>query len=222
VDYRNNVIYNWGYNSAYGGELGQYNMVANYYKPGPATAVKKNHRIVEITSEPDLDYGVFYVTGNYVEGNPAVSENNWNGGVDTKAEISKVKAEKPFSFEPINQQSAQEAYMSVLQNVGACLSRDAIDSQILDDVKTGTGKFGATFGGGGKGIIDSQTDVGGWPELKQLPAPIDTDGDGMPDEWEKSHGLNPTDFQDGSIVSDGKVFTNLEIYLNSVVKGIIN
>jgi len=222
VDYRNNVIYNWGYNSAYGGELGQYNMVGNYYKPGPATTVKKNHRIIEITSEPGLDYGVFYVAENFVEGNPAVSENNWNGGVDTDSDILKVKAVKPFPYEPINQQSAQDAYTNVLKYSGASLKRDSVDLRIIEEVKTCTAKYGATYEGGGKGIIDSQKDVGGWPVLKSLTAPMDSDNDGMPDDWEKTNGLNVADSSDGNKLYQGNNCTNLELYLNFLVREIIN
>jgi pectate lyase len=222
VDYRNNVIYNWGYNSAYGGESGQYNMVANYYKAGPATAKKKANRIVQISSEDNLDYGVFYVADNYVEGNPIVSSDNWNGGVDTEGDVTKVKALVPFPFEPINQQKAEEAYQSILKLVGASLARDSVDMRVVEEVKTGTAKFGATFDGGGKGIIDSQKDVGGWPELKSLPAPIDTDNDGMPDDWEKANNLNPVEPSDGNIVPQGSNYTNLELYLNSIVQNIIN
>lgn len=65
------------------------------------------------------------------------------------------------------------------------------------------------------GIIDSQEDVGGWPELKSLPAPTDSDHDGMPDEWEKKNGLNPNDAADrNQKTSDG--YTSLEMYLNSL------
>jgi pectate lyase len=222
VDLRNNVIYNWGYNSTYGGEAGQYNIVANYYKPGPATNVKRTNRIVEITNSDKLDYGVFYIDDNIVDKNPNVSADNWNGGVDTKADISKVKALKEFPYEPIKQQKADEAYVSVLKSAGASLKRDTIDTRIIKEVKNGTAQYGATYESGGKGIIDSQKEVGGWPELKSLPAPTDTDFDGMPDEWENSNKLDPANPNDGGIISNDNRYTNLEIYLNSLVKDIIN
>jgi hypothetical protein len=221
VDYRNNVLYNWGYNSAYGGEMGQYNMVANYYKPGPATQLKKNHRIVEITSEENLDYGKFYVAENFVEGNAGVSENNWNGGVNTKGDILKVRADKPFTFEPIRQHTAKEAYDLVLKFGGASFSRDSVDMRIITDVKNGTAKYGATYEGGGKGIIDSQKEVGGWPVLAQVESPLDNDNDGIADDWEVAHNLNPNSASDGNIINnDG--YTNLELYLNGLVDSIIN
>ena len=65
------------------------------------------------------------------------------------------------------------------------------------------------------GIIDSQKDVGGWPELKRLPAPTDSDHDGMPDTWEKKNGLNPNNPEDRNNVSN-EGYTILEIYLNSI------
>jgi pectate lyase len=217
VDYRNNVIYNWGGNSAYGGESGKYNIVANYYKAGPATPKKKVNRIIEITTDPKLDYGVFYVAENYVDGNPTVSADNWSGGVDTQGDIVKVKASQPFPYEPINQQTAQDAFQAVLKFAGASLARDSVDTRIVEEVKTGTAKYGKTFAGGGKGIIDSQSDVGGWPELKSLPAPVDTDNDGMPDQWETNNKLNPNSPGDASLYSLDKTYSNIEVYLNSLV-----
>src|SRR5690606_38975188 len=87
VDYRNNVIYNWSGNSAYGGENGEYNMVNNYYKPGPETPSNRSRRIMQVSKDnnPGFNnpgYGTFYITGNYVSGNTTVTNDNWNGGVD--------------------------------------------------------------------------------------------------------------------------------------------
>ena len=71
---------------------------------------------------------------------------------------------------------------------------------------------------GGKGIIDSQTDVGGWPDLKACPAPLDSDQDGMPDAWETAHGLNPADASDAAGDRDGDGYTNIEEYINSLAE----
>lgn len=71
-------------------------------------------------------------------------------------------------------------------------------------------------------MIDQPSDVGGWPEYKTEPAPVDTDGDGIPDEWEKQHKLDPNSPDDGSIYSLSKEYTNLEVYLNSLVQKIID
>ncbi|MGD8241170.1 MAG: hypothetical protein PVH68_21630, partial [Armatimonadota bacterium] len=103
-------------------------------------------------------------------------------------------------------QSAQEAYELTLANAGCSLTRDAVDVRVIDDIRNRTGK-----------LINSQDEVGGWPELKSLPAPVDTDRDGMPDEWEKAHGLDPSDPADRNGDPDGDGYTNLEDYLNSLV-----
>jgi hypothetical protein len=95
--------------------------------------------------------------------------------------------------------------------------RDAVDRRIVEEVRTGTARFGATYKGGGKGLIDSQRDVGGWPELRSLPAPADSDHDGLPDDWERAHGLDPLDPSDGARPAPGEGYTQLELYLNSLV-----
>ena len=126
----------------------------------------------------------------------------------------------------INQQTAEEAYNSVLEYVGASLpKRDAVDLRIIDEVRNGYATFeGPSYEKHYKvsdtskncGIIDSQNDVGGWPELKSLPAPADSDHDGMPDKWETQKGLNPNDASDGNkVAADG--YTMLEKYLNSII-----
>src|SRR5699024_7636255 len=187
VDFRNNVIYNWAGNSIYGGEDGEHNIVKNYYKPGPATPKDIANRIVD----PSRPYGKFFVAGNYVEGYPKVSADNWAGGVQCEYPDSAYQL-IPFEYAPITEHSPQTAYEKVLRYAGASLQRDAVDRRVVREVRTGT----ATHSGsktGLPGIIDSQEDVGGWPELQSLPAPKDTDRDGMPDRWEQEHGLHPHD-----------------------------
>lgn len=227
MDFRNNVVYNWGFNSAYGGEGGQQNYVANYYKPGPATRMNVKSRFLQVTKNLNQDYGTFFVDNNTMDGNESVTKDNWKGIVisrgetdkddKTDSDFKKSRALKPFGFEPIQQQNAREAYEKVLLYAGANLKRDAVDLRVLNEVKTGTAQYGKGFDGGGNGIIDSQEDVGGWPELKSIPAPKDTDNDGMPDKWEmKNKKLNPK-ISDGSGHDLDPLYTNLEVYLNSLV-----
>ena len=85
------------------------------------------------------------------------------------------------------------------------MRRDAVDERLIRDVKSRSGK-----------LIDSQDEVGGWPELKTVAAPKDTDRDGMPDDWERKHGLNPRDPEDRNGDLDGDGYTNLEEYLNGL------
>lgn len=217
MDYRNNVIYNWGFNSAYGGELWPRNWINNYYKSGPATDEKVRSRIF-LQKDPR---GKMYATGNFVAGFPVIGADNWQGGIDFapdgEATEQTLRVGRPFVVAPVTTQTAEAAYDLVLAQAGASLARDAVDRRVIEEIRTGTAKFGASYKGGGKGIIDSQRDVGGWPELRSLPAPIDTDHDGMPDAWEKAHGLNPNDPTDGARAAQPGGYTQLELYLNSLV-----
>ncbi len=207
VDFRNNVIYNWGYNSSYGGEGGHYNIIANYYKPGPAT--QKKDRIVE----PWDDAGRWYVADNYVVGFPAITQDNWAGGVQGKYWKS-VRRTWPVPVAPVITQPAEQAYELVLTQVGAIFPRrDEVDARIVEEVKAGTAHFGGIWGMR-SGIIDSQAQVGGWPSLKTYDVPLDSDHDGMPDDWELAQGLDPSDAADRNGDCDGDGYTNLEDYLN--------
>lgn len=207
VDFTNNVIYNWEFNSSYGGENGKYNMVNNYYKAGPATDKSKRDRIIN-PSEP---YGKFYVNGNVVTASEEVTANNWNGGVQCDNPEA-AKANHAFEVIALSKiQSAEDAYQSVLKYAGTSYCRDAVDARIIKEVKTGSATYGE------KGIIDSQTQVGGWPELKSKKAPKDSDQDGMPDKWEKKHQLNPDDSSDAALFSLSEAYTNIEVYLNELV-----
>ena len=252
VDYRNNVVYNWGYASTYGAEMAQLsdpekyhfsniNMVANYYRPGPATQPGEvTHQLAAPWSRNGAsDYGKWYIADNVMVGSPAVTRDNWQGVVPSLTAIKGVqehnprdlaaipglKLEAPWPAMAINQQTAADAYAAVLEHAGASLpKRDPVDLRILDEVSNGYATYeGPTYEKHHEvadtarmhGIIDSQNDVGGWPELKSLPAPTDSDRDGMPDDWELAHGLDPKDATDRNIVApDG--YTMLEKYLNSL------
>jgi len=211
VDFRNNVIYNWGFNSVYGGEYGQQNMVNNYYKSGLATQTDKKNRIVEIT---DAD-SKWYIDGNYVEDYPSITSDNWAGGVQGASSSPSVKAATPFPFGEIVTETAEAAYAKVLELAGASLVRDVIDTRIVNEVSSGTATYGGIYGDQ-LGIIDSESDVGGFPELKTYNQMADYDDDGMPDEWEIQHGLDPKNSQDHSGFDLSTSYTNIEVYLNGL------
>lgn len=210
VDFRNNVIYNWGFNSAYGGEGGNQNIISNYYKYGPGS--KHKNRIVE----PWDSTGRWYVTDNFVYGYPEVTADNWAGGVQGEyANFGRVNS--PFPHPAIITQSAEEAYELVLANAGAVFpKRDSVDARIIREIRSGTETYGGAWGAS-SGIIDSQTQVGGWPKLKSSEAPKDSDSDGMPDSWEEAHGLNPENPDDRNDDQNQDGYTNLENYLNELV-----
>lgn len=211
VDFRNNVIYNWAGNNTYGGERGRYNVVNNYYKPGPATKAKNNWML-----NPWAPYGKFFVQGNVFEGNAASSADNWKGGVKAD-DLDSARAQTSFEVEAITEHTAREAFDAVLKYAGASLERDLIDRRVVKEVCDGT----ATSGKNKNGIIDSQQDVGGWPVLRSLPPEKDTDSDGIPDMWEKKQKLDSNDPADGQRGSADSHYTNLEVYLNDLVRNII-
>lgn len=210
----NNVIYNWGDNSSYGGEGGQYNIINNYYKAGPGTMKHKNRIFEAYKGE---DYGKFYVNGNYVHTSSAVTENNWLG-FDVRGGGLKddLKLENPIAVEFINIETAEEAFESVLSHAGMSIYRDAVDERVVDETRNGTATYGGVFGAG-SGIIDSVEDVGGWPIIESVVGPKDTDGDGIPDAWEIENRLDPDDPADGAKYSLNENYTNLEVYLNKLV-----
>jgi pectate lyase len=231
VDYRNNVVYNWGFKTAYGGgHHAEINMVNNYYKPGPAS---RHHRLLDVAEDGT---GRYYVAGNVMEGDDAVTRDNQgavtdcagkcyirnrksaapDSGISPEAvptpgeECTSCLVDAPFPYEPICEDTPAVAYQRVLASVGCSFSQDDYDREVLRQVKEGIGTFGTD------GIINSQEDVGGWPVLKAGKVRKDSDGDGMPDAWELRHGLEPKDASDASAYTLDKEFTNVEVYLNGL------
>ena len=206
LDFRNNVIYNWigtyaGYN-ADKDSVTKLNYVGNYVVPGP------NSNVTGIAYQEGSPYNQGYFAGNYynhgLPENPwsVVDFRDWNG-----RQILAYKQSGPFETGPITTQDAKDAYRDVLGHGGATLPRrDAVDRRIVEEVTSGKGH-----------ILNSQTEVGGWPDLQTAPAPRDSDGDGMPDEWERQHGLNPGDAADGALDRNADGYTNVEEYLNGLI-----
>lgn len=221
-DFRNNVIYDWGHNTIYAGEGGSYNIVNNYYKYGPSTSNTVRSRIANPWSKPPaIDFGKWYVDGNFVYGSEEVTSNNWKGidiekgSADTK---DKIRLNNAIAIVDVKTETAKDAYNSVLQSVGCNLPvRDTMDMRILREVVERTGHMVDVQGSYPHGTEYEKT-VNAWPTLKSLPAPKDSDNDGMPDDWEKKHGLNPNDPSDASGNKLDKNYTNIEVYINSLGK----
>ncbi len=224
-DVRNNVIYNWSNLATYGCEVHQVgdasrvgcstNVVGNYYKAGPATPDENKTRIIIPASRTgNNDYGDFYVADNYLFGHPDVTADNWLGVIphyrgkierDVDA-VAGLKLDLPSTFMPINQQTAEAAYQSVLEHAGCSKpNRDSHDARIVEEVRTGT----ATHG---NGHVSSPTEL---PVLKSTTPPVDSDHDGMPDDWERANGLDPNNVEDRN-QTWGPGYTMLEKYLNSL------
>jgi hypothetical protein len=204
-------------------------MINNYYRSGSATGSSSTYRIFSpngdtgTNSQPAGVWGTFYLNGNVMKNYPAATSNNWLGfqpnGLGTK-NIMDLESTVPFPAPILTTQTANEAYLSVTAYAGASLKRDAVDVRVSSNILNGTISCTAGSNGSTGGFIDSQKDVGGWPVYTYDPnvVPVDTDGDGMPDSWETAHGLNPTSAADGNTTTLDGNYTNVEVYLNELVK----
>ena len=260
VDYRNNMNFNWGSSGAcYGGEwevpgcYGGYahtNFVNSYNKPGPGTASSLYFAAPSYQrASPAVacGYGLWYFSGNIMEGNAEKTTDNWlgvnTGTVGGKDNIYSgtefVQSDGVLEDYDSYTETAQEAYNSILTGVGAIYpKRDGIDARIIGEIKgeveikrsvyvqddVTTPKRGVNTG-----IIDTPwnlkpegagDDWNPWASYYSVQeaslAPVDSDGDGIPDEWEIANGLNSEDPKDGNKVTKSG-YTALEVYLNGLV-----
>jgi len=236
VDIRNNVIYNWGGNSCYGGDAMNVNLVNNYWKPGPGTSNSTKERILSTGRSLDTTsplygiWGKYYVDGNYVVGSARATQDNWTYGVYSQfhssqlpvsdADKDEVKIEIPHNTGEITTHIATKVYELVLEHAGASLYRDAVDLRAVNDTRSGTATIMNGGNGSTNGYIDTPSAAGGWPVLPTADAPVDTDGDGMPDTWETEKGLNPASSADGNLKTLDGGYTNVEVYLYGIVNKI--
>lgn len=224
IDYRNNVVYNWGNaNACYGGEvnikggISQVNIINNFYKPGPATPDQLKFVHASYQAELSKGTGQWYVGGNIMDTYKSLTKKNERGVDLEEAGFPQgAISESPFLVAvPLPEETAEVAYNRVLKFAGAFLpERDAVDARVINETRTSKATGRGVFGKAG--IIDSPGAVGGWPEYKTAQAPVDTDNDGMPDEWERKKGLNPKDPEDRNKL-DATGYTMLELYLNEKV-----
>lgn len=225
VDFRNNVIYNWGSNSGYAGEGGRYNFVNNYYKPSKYSS--HPNRIFAPNADDGTNsqekgiWGSFYVEGNYMYGQEKVTKDNSLGFQPNPSTKSKedLLVSKPFEVPHVITHTAEEAYNLVLANAGASLKRDCTDARVVNETLLGLIPIKTKGETKTKpGLVNSQNDVGGWNTYSYNAdeVAIDSNIDGIPDVWlEKNYpNKKATDLNE-----DG--YTYLEVYLNSLVEHII-
>ncbi len=217
VDFRNNVIYNWSAGGTANFCDHFINCINNVWRPGPMTDVAELS-IAMKGSLPDMARG--HMEGNIFEGRDDLTRDNYAAldfhrwlRPDTNYKYCGTPADwkedqpRDIGADMPRTQPAAEAVEFVLAHAGASLRRDAVDLRVIENVRRRKGR-----------VIDSQAEVGGWPELRSLPAPLDSDHDGMPDDWERAHGLNPNNPTDRNGVRDGDGYTNLDKYLNSLCR----
>lgn len=217
IEYINNVVYNWGVNGLVGGHSGAdhyQDVIGNYFIAGP----NSGHAFLGMFTTTDH----VYHRGNYVDMN---KDGVLNGRLvdDTDFVSKKVKPaiivdsnsikgatlqRKPNFTLDFKVDDAKEAYKKVLDGAGASLHRDAIDNRIIGYLRS-LGKEGRIF--------KTEAEAGGQGKIAAASSLPDTDGDGIPDAWETSHGLDPKNAKDGNQVSKQGGYTNLENYLNDLI-----
>jgi len=220
----NNVLFNWHHRTVDGGDQNSYfNIINNYFKPGPVTPQDDSirYRILKPESRrgkpPVDDFGKAYVNGNIVEGNEKVTDDNWAGGVqiepigDPGPLLRGIRTNQPCAYAPLTVQSAADAYQSVLAGAGDTLPRrDAVDKRIIEEVRTGKVTYEA-----GKGIITDISQVGGYPEYQGKPEK-DIGADGIPLWWKKKYKLDVNDANLAGKDLQGDGYTVMDKYLDGL------
>ena len=205
LDFRNNVIFNWGHRTL-DGRPRSINVVNNYYKAGPAS--RRDH-IVKMQTIYDGSFGRWYIDGNVMVDTAGKVHRSGIVRIDSEdVPLDSALVEAPVDFAPVQTETAEETYERVLDAAGATLPRrDAHDVRIVGEVRSGKTTYG-------NGIISRQTDVGGWPELRSTDPPEDADADGMPDAWERPFTATGDLSLESAQDADGDGYTNVEEHLN--------
>lgn len=241
----NNVIYNWGFNTTYGGGYTYTNYINNYAIAGPGTRDSVKNWIINPGESSKV--GGFYINGNYISSYQNRLQGLLTGNLSTIAdvnqygsyaggEVTQLRTEAYLSADSTGENasitnvgfdeyltsglpSTESTYAEVLTKSGATYpKRDAQDARIVAEVKNGEGRY-----------INTEHEVGGYLSgsgviIEKRPEDWDTDGDGIPNAWEEEHGLDAENREDSLLVSSLSEdilqeagYTNLEVYLNSLV-----
>lgn len=210
-----------------------YGMTSRYYINGNYVSAAGDKAADYDWKGVDYDGGTVLIDGERYSKDP----NHMNGSNVAYAEKDgvdyvKIKLDEPCPAGDVTTHDAETAFNKVLAFGGASLYRDLVDSRYVTEVGTGI----ATYTGPvtkKPGQLDFINDPEGeqdetlpsYPELesKNRLLGYDTDGDGMPDEWEGANGLDPHDGSDANTYTvDSKGwYTNLEVYINSLVEDIM-
>jgi pectate lyase len=196
ADIRNNVIYNYRQGFSHdGGSSGPFNIVGNVYKIGPNSnkpapqATWWGSRVKTLCLDPKVPYHL------------ADNRDFHDATLDLR--LGPVpSAQKPFDMPPVTTQPAMDAYELVLARAGA-FPRDAVTQRTIEEARTGKGDWGRREPEGGL-----------MAGLTPADPPVDTDKDGMPDEWEKKHGLDRARDDSAKVMEGG--YTAVEVYINEL------
>jgi len=193
----NNVVYNYGYGGRFGNNTGLH-FIGNRYIPGASTILNRNALIHDAD---DASSPLVYVEGNIGPGRPTNTGDEW-----LISDASTIYRSLNLLFTPqVIADDVDLLWPSILDKAGA-LPHDPVDVRTYRHILSGTGD-----------IIDSQSEVGGWPIMASGTSPLDTDNDGMPNVWEIANGLNPTNPGDANADGDSDGYHNIEEYLNGLV-----
>lgn len=214
------------------------NFVNNYYIKGPNTT---NTRLFLVADEKRSSGAAsrgpsqWYVAGNIFDGEPNATNDNWSAvtikkyskeeaRVDTlirtktpywdcnadSTEFSGLYDFDSYAYAASDFQNASDAYQTVLDTAG-CFPRDHVENRLIRETRDNTYTYTGS-NAGKKGVIDLETDAEGFYDYPQVAALVDTDQDGMPDEWESANGCNPT--MPDNNVRHASGYTMLEMYLD--------
>lgn len=205
LDFRNNVIAGWGDRAGYSGaERLQMNYIGNYLQPGEYSKQKN------LAFSPGGLRQRYFLEGNVFDGYPQGTADNWllikpAAGSTFEKTVGALRADRPLPTNTVTTESASEAFASIMQQCGAVLpERDAVDRRVLEQIKQKTDQ-----------MINSQSDVGGWPDLAAGEPRPDADGDGRPDAWETRYGFDPHSADPSASDTDRDGYTDIEEYLNT-------
>jgi hypothetical protein len=208
TQYVNNVVYNFqaGYTAGNTGGLFSHDIINNYFITGPSTTSASN-AFFQVNNQP------IFNSGNLLDANADGVLNgsrlgNPGGAVVLAAAWSPDTAAIPTV-------TAAEAYAAVIAGAGASLHRDQVDKLVIAEV-TSLGTSGHLW------TSQTQTALAnsGYGTLSGGTAPVDTDGDGMPDAWELRYGLDPSSAADANGDFDHTGYTNIEKYIDGLVDGL--
>lgn len=224
-----------GLNSAH-----ECNFIGNYYKAGPASDASSKTVFVNSSyareGATSWAPAQWYVSGNVVEGNAERTADNWKAMTAETYSLSDIRVDErivphnnyykysmtgnvgtydPEMYMIYDIETGDKAYETVLNTAGT-VNRDAIEKRVVEEARTGENLYGGSTIGDKKGIIDTEADCEGFISYStDYTVPADTDNDGMPDEWETKHGLNPNVADQNYVNAEG--YTALEVYLNSLM-----